>query len=132
MTMPRIPSPVSKIWARVSLAVSGIFLMGLSYGSLSNGQPFDGLVLLCAGGIVLLIGVIYAADWYENIDYGLRIIESIFGAALVGGILGLVIYGPKESIGGALLVGFAAEIAGVFCAFYLYYRDKRETSKERA
>ena len=106
--------------------------MALCYGSFSNGQPFDGLVLLCAGGIVLLIGVIYAADWYENIDYGLRIIELIFGVALVGGILGFIMYGPKESIGGALLVGFAAEVAGVFCVFYLYYRDKRETQKQRA
>jgi hypothetical protein len=41
-------------------------------------------------------------------------------------------YGPREAIGGALLVGFAAEIAGSFCALYLYYRDKRETSSQSA
>lgn len=131
MAMPPMPLGMPKIWARVLLSAFGIFLMVLSHGSFSNGQPSDGLILLCVGGIVLLIGVIYGADWFENIDSGPRIIGLILGAAFVGGIVGFIMYGPRESIDGALLVGFAAEVAGVFCALYLYFRDRRETQKER-
>lgn len=129
MGMLGIPSSISKIVRRVSLSFFGFFLMALGYGSFSNKQPFDGLVLLCAGGIVLLMGLIYTAEWYENIDYGLRIIESIFVATLVAGILSFFTYGPKESVVAVLLMGFAAEVAGAFCALYLHYRDNRETPK---
>jgi hypothetical protein len=102
--------------------------MAMGYGSFSGGQQFDGLVLLCIGGIVLLIATVYAADWFENVDHGLGIITSILCAAAVGGIVGFAVYGPKELLVGALLVGFAAEIAGVLCAVYFNYRERGASS----
>ena len=103
----------------------GVLLIAFGYESLTNGQPSDGLILLCAGGIVLLIAAVYSTDWFEDVDNGLRIIQFIFLAALIGGIFGFVLYGPKESIVAALLVGFAAEIAGVFLALYFYFKSKQ-------
>jgi hypothetical protein len=103
--------------------------MAISYGFFSNGQSLDGFILLCAGGAALLAGVVYLTGWYENIDYGLTIIGSILGTAVAGGILGCIMYSVKGAVGGAILVGFVAEVVGVFCAFYLYHRDTKEARR---
>jgi branched-subunit amino acid ABC-type transport system permease component len=93
---------------------------------ISNGQTFEGLVFLAGGGMALLAAIVYLGGWYENIDYGLRIIQAIFVVAVIGGISGYLLYGLREAIGGAILVGFVMEVGGILLAIYLYYRDVRD------
>ena len=130
MAMPPIPLPVSKLWVRASMSAFGILLMALSYGSFSGGQPLDALILLCGGGIVLLSASVYLSDWYLDIENGMRIIVATFFAALLAGFVTFAVYGPKESIVGALMVGFVGEIAGAFCAVYLHHRDKAKIDED--
>lgn len=111
------PSSMERIIRRIPATLFGILLMVLGYNQFSYRQPFDGLVLTSGGGIMLLMGLVYSAEWFENIVYSLRIIESIFFATLVAGILSFFIYGPKESVAAALVVGFAAEVTGLFARF---------------
>jgi len=130
MAMPPIPLPVSKLWVRASMSAFGILLMALSYGSFSGGQPFDALILMCGGGIVLLSASVYLSDWYLDIENGMRIIVAILFAALLAGFVTLAAYGPNESIAGALMVGFVGEIAGALCAVYFYHRDKAKIDED--
>jgi branched-subunit amino acid ABC-type transport system permease component len=117
-------------WARtrlrIGLFLDGIFLTALGCLFISNGQTYEGFVLLAGGGMALLAAIVYLGGWYENIDYGLRIIQAIFVVAVVGGISGYLLYGLREAIGGAILVGFVMEVGGILLAIYLYYRDERD------
>jgi len=103
--------------------------MFLGYYQFSYSQ-FEGLVFLSMGGLLFLIGVVYLSEWFENLTYSMRIIQAIFFAALVAGVLGFFIYGPEESIAAALFVGFAAEVAGTFCALGFYIKEHREEHRD--
>jgi len=121
-----IPLPISTRTFRFLLFCLSVFFVALGFGSFSGDEFSDGLILVGAGGIAFLVSVVYLSRWYENTDYGLRIIELILIVAVAGGILGMVLYGLRGAIGGAILVGLVAEVVGFFCSLYLHVRDERE------
>ena len=104
--------------------------MFFGYYQFSYRQPFDGLVLASVGGIIFLMGVVYSAEWFQNLIHSFRIIQAIFFVTLVAGILSFFIYGPKESIVAASLVGFKAEVTGTFCGLCFYIKEHKEEHKD--
>jgi hypothetical protein len=126
----RIPSYRGMIPFRIIGTLVGVFFIFLGYNQFSYRQPFDGLVLASVGGIIFLMGVVYSAEWFQNLIHSFRIIQAIFFVTLVAGIISFFIYGPKEAIVAASLVGFTAEVTGTFFGLYFYIKEHTEEHKD--
>ena len=124
-----LPRTRTRTEMRFSFTLLGIFFMFLGHYQFSYNQ-FEGLALLSIGGLLFLIGVVYLAEWFENLTYSMRIIQSIVFATLVAGIFGFFVFGPWKSFATALFVGFAAEVAGTFGGIYFYIKEHREENRD--
>jgi hypothetical protein len=125
--MNPIPFPISRRF-RKPFAIIAIILSLVFGGKLFMEREYVGELLFCGiGGIVLLGVVVYAAEWFQNLEQSMRIFTLIFGVSVVGGVAGFLLYGLEGAVFGWAYTFLGAQLVGAICALFLRYRDERET-----
>lgn len=102
--------------------------MFLIFGGLfyRSGEYIIALVFFGMEGVALLIALVYRAEWYQNLDSGLRIEASIFGVSFVGAVAGFLVYGAEGALFGWVYSLLLGGVVGALCAFYLKGIEDRE------
>jgi MFS family permease len=115
---PRVARPLA-IFVIILILVFGIELY-------RTGEYFAGLVLFGMAGILVLGVVVYSMEWFQNLDQSLRIFQIILITSVIGGVVGLFLYGMGGAVFGWTYTFLCAQLAGAVCALFLRYRDERE------
>jgi MFS family permease len=125
--MTPIPFPISRRF-RKPFAIIAIILSLVFGGKLFMEGEYVGGFLFCGIGGIFLVGVVvYAAEWFLNLDQSMRIFTLIFGVSFVGGVAGFLLYGMEGAVFGWIYTLLGAQLVGAICALFIRYRDERET-----
>jgi hypothetical protein len=125
--MTPIPFPISRRFSKPFAVIAIILLLVFGGDLFVEGQQFAGLLFFGIAGIFLLGVVVYATEWFQNLEQSMRIFTVIFGVSFVGGVAGFLLYGMEGAVFGWIYTLLGAQLVGAICALFLRYRDERET-----
>jgi O-antigen/teichoic acid export membrane protein len=102
--------------------------MFLIFGGLfyRSGAYVIGLVFFGMVGLAVLAAFVYRAEWFQNLDSGLRIESSILSVSLVGAVSGFFVDAAEGALFGWTYSLLFGGVVGALCALYLKGREDRE------
>jgi Na+/phosphate symporter len=119
----------SKKWARfraIVISVMSLFA-GRAFYLLGDVQAQQiGLVFFGVGINGLVTAGVYYSDWFQMLDESMKIITFIWGAPVVGTLVGYILDDWRGATFGIVIAVLVADTIAVPSSVYLHLRERRE------